>query len=54
MTAGTFTILDSSQAQIQDFEVVHPNTYPIYELVEYEGAGPTDPKVHALHDVREQ
>ena len=23
-----------TQAQIQDFEVVHPNLYPIYELLE--------------------
>lgn len=36
------------------FVVIHPNTYPIYEFVVYEGAGPMDPKLHDLHDVREQ
>lgn len=34
MTADRLTSLDNSQAQIQDFEVVHPNTYSIYKLVE--------------------
>ena len=28
------TSSDTSQAQIQGFELAHPNIYPIYELVE--------------------
>ena len=36
----------TSQAQIQGFELVHPNIYPTDELLEcVKWAGPTDPKL---------
>lgn len=32
---GKLTSSDISQAQTQDFELVHPNIYPIDKLLEY-------------------
>ena len=32
---GRLTSSDTSQAQIQSFELAHPNVYPVNELLEY-------------------
>ena len=33
--ASRLTSSDTSQPQIQAFELAHPNIYPIYELLEF-------------------
>ena len=43
---------DTSQTQIQGFELAHPNIYPVDEL--HEGASPTDLKLQDLHDTGQQ
>ena len=32
---GRLTGLDTTQAQVQNFELAHPNIYPIYELLKH-------------------
>lgn len=49
------TSSNHSQAQIQGFEMAHPNVYHIYKLLEHmQGASPTVPKLPDLHDTGEQ
>jgi hypothetical protein len=44
---------DTSQAQIQGFELVHPNIYPTDELL-MTGVGLVHPKLQNLHDTGQQ
>lgn len=39
-----------NRAQIQGLESAHPNIYSICELLEKEGAGPTEARPQDLHD----
>ena len=46
---GALTNSATTQAHIQDFELVHPNIYPIYELLEH-----VNPNLQDLHDMGKQ
>jgi hypothetical protein len=52
--AGGLTNSDTSQTQIQDFELTYPSIYPIDSLLVHVGAQPTDPKLHDLYDTGQQ
>jgi hypothetical protein len=54
-SVGGLASSDTSQTQIQGFELSHLNIYPTDELLEYiKGLVLQDPKLQDLHDTGQQ